>query len=205
LHGGSSSAKDETMPTLLLASASPRRRELLAARGVAFRVEVSDVPETPVPGETPAELARRLATAKALAVARRWPGHFVLGADTVVVVDGVSFGKPADRADARRMLVALSGRSHRVLTAVALIGPDGHTDDVLVESDVEFRHLRTEEIEAYLDSDEPFDKAGAYAIQGAAGSFVRRVSGSFTNVVGLPVREVSALLQRRMGPARCGE
>ncbi len=203
LHDGGGSANDEAMPALVLASASPRRRELLTARGIRFRVDASDVPELPVPGETPEGLARRLAAAKAQAVAKRWPGHFVLGADTVVVVDGVSFGKPADRADARRMLVALSGRSHRVLTAVALVDPGGQTDDALVESEVEFRHLSAAEIETYLDGDEPFDKAGAYAIQGAAAAFVRRVRGSFTNVVGLPMDEVCMLLQRRMGAARC--
>lgn len=203
LHHGAGLAKDDAMPALLLASASPRRRELLAARGIRFRVEASDVPEIQVPGETPERFAQRLAAAKALAVARRWPGDFVLGADTVVVVDGVSFGKPADRADARRMLMTLSGRSHRVLTAVALVDPSGPVDDVLVESEVEFRHLSPDEIEAYLDSDEPFDKAGAYAIQGAAAAFVRRVRGSVTNVVGLPVDEVCALLHRRMGAAQC--
>ena len=186
------------MVALVLASASPRRRELLVQRGIAFRVDASDVPETPRPAESAEAFARRVARDKAAEVARRHPQAFVLGADTVVVLDGLIFGKPADRADARRMLRALAGRAHRVLTAVALIAPTGAVDELLVESQVELRALAAAEIEAYLDSGEPFDKAGAYAVQGLAGQFVTRVRGSRSNVIGLPVDEVVDLLRRRI-------
>jgi septum formation protein len=186
---------------LVLASASPRRRELLAQLGVPFDVVVSDVPETPRPGECAEAFARRAARDKAAEVARCRPETLVLAADTVVVVDGVILGKPRDRADARRMLEALSGRSHEVLTAVALIGPGHDARDLVVRSTVEFRPLAAPEIERYLDSAEPYDKAGGYAIQGAAQRFVLSVCGSYTNVVGLPVDEVRELLRRHL-PAR---
>jgi septum formation protein len=183
---------------LVLASASPRRRELLAQLGVPFDVVVSDVPETPAPGESAEAFARRAARDKATEVARRHPGALVLAADTVVVVDGAILGKPRDRADARRMLEALAGRTHEVLTAVALAAPKGDVEGVLVRSTVEFRPLAAREIEDYLESDEPYDKAGAYAVQGEARRFVIQVRGSYTNVVGLPVDEVRELLQRHL-------
>jgi septum formation protein len=182
---------------LILASASPRRRELLGDLGVRFDVVASDVPEIPAPGEPPAAFACRAAREKAADVARRSPDAFVLAADTVVTLDGAVFGKPADRADARRMLHALSGRTHEVLTAVALADPAGRIDELLVRSEVEFRALTAADIDAYLASDEPYDKAGAYAVQGSAQRFVLQVRGSYSNVVGLPVDEVRALLRRR--------
>jgi len=182
---------------LVLASASPRRRELLSGLGVPFEVRPADVPEVRRPGEEPARFAARLAREKATAVAR--PGEWVLGADTIVVVDEEILGKPADAADARRMLALLSGRAHHVLTAVALIGPGGELAGELVgDTVVEFRDLTGEEIADYVAGGEPMDKAGAYAIQGGAGRFVRRTEGSYSNVVGLPVEEVAELL------ARCG-
>jgi len=181
---------------LILASASPRRRDLLGEAGVVFEVVPSDVPEQPAPGESAEGFARRVAREKALDVARRRPDAWVLAADTVVVVDGAIFGKPVDRADGRRMLCALSGRVHQVLTAVVLRGPQADGTEFLVSTDVEFRSLTAEEIDGYLDSGEPFDKAGAYAVQGGARSFVRRVCGSYSNVVGLPMDEVGALLRR---------
>jgi nucleoside triphosphate pyrophosphatase len=183
---------------VLLASASPRRRELLAQLGIRFTVVPSAVPEIPEPGEAAEACARRLARAKAAQVARQHPDCLVLGADTVVVVDDALLGKPADREEARRMLRRLSGRTHRVLTAVALIVPPGGVDEVLAESRVEFRPLTAAEINAYVDGGEPFDKAGAYAIQGGARAFVRRVDGSLSNVIGLPVDEVAALLHRHL-------
>ena len=183
---------------LILASASPRRRELLGQLGIPFDVVPSDVPEVAEPGESPADFARRVARAKASDVAHGRPGAFVLGADTVVIASGVMFGKPADRADARRMLTRLSGSTHRVLTAVALIGPEGTVDELAVETAVEFRPLSEAEVEAYLDSGEPFDKAGAYAVQGGAAQFVTRIEGSYSNVVGLPLDEVTTLLRRRL-------
>jgi septum formation protein len=183
---------------LVLASASPRRRALLARLGVPFDVVVSDVPETPHVGELPAAFARRAAREKAAEVGHRCPNALVLAADTVVVVDGVIFGKPRDRADARRMLEALSGRAHEVLTAVALRHSSGGGDEVLVRSAVQFRVLAADEIDAYLDSDEPYDKAGAYAVQGQAQRFVLEVRGSYTNVVGLPLDEVREPLERHL-------
>ncbi len=181
-------------PTLVLASASPRRRELLAARGIRFEAIPSRVAEIPEPGEPPETFAQRIARDKARDVATERPGRCVLGADTVVIIDGVMFGKPADRDDARRMLEALSGRTHRVRTAVALIHPDGSLMETAVETLVEFRHLSPAEIEAYIVSGEPFDKAGAYAIQGGAREFVTHVWGSHSNVVGLPIEAVLHLL-----------
>lgn len=181
---------------LILASASPRRRELLAASGMPFEVVPSTVPETLMPGESAEAFAQRVAREKAAEVAARYPGHCVLAADTVVIVGGAVLGKPADRAEARRMLAMLSGRVHRVLTAVALIDGAGHLTETAVDTAVEFRRLEVAEIEAYLDSGEPFDKAGAYAIQGGARQFVSRVCGSDSNVVGLPMKEVLALLRR---------
>ena len=183
---------------LVLASASPRRRELLAQLNLPFEVIPSAAPEVPRLGEPAEAFARRVAQDKARDVAGRSPGAFVLGADTVVVVDGAIFGKPTDRDDARRMLQALSGRTHRVLTAVALLDPAGCAEEILVESQVEFRRLSADEIEPYLASDEPFDKAGAYAVQGVARTFVCQVRGSHSNVIGLPLDEVAALLRRHL-------
>jgi len=180
---------------LVLASASPRRRELLAAAGYRFEVLPSDVPEIPHAGESPEMFARRIAREKASDVARRQPHAYVLAADTVVVVDGTVFGKPTDRSDARRMLQALSGRAHRVLTAVALAVPAGPVETVLVESRVAFRPLAASDIDAYLALEEPYDKAGAYAVQGYARRFVAAVDGSQTNVIGLPMEVVTRLLR----------
>ena len=129
-------------------------------------------------------------------MAQHWPGRCVLAADTVVIAGTTLFGKPADRDDARRMLRVLSGRTHRVFTAVALVDAAGHIAEIAVQSEVEFRQLTTDEIEAYLDSDEAFDKAGAYAIQGLARKFVTRVRGSYSNVIGFPMDEVLELLRR---------
>ncbi len=180
--------------SLLLASASPRRRELLARCALPFEVVPADVDETPEPGETPAQLVRRLALAKAAAVAARHPGAVVLAADTIVARDGVIFGKPIDPADACRMLRRLAGGAHDVLTGFCVVGPRGEVDDGVVVSHVEFRPLSDEEIKAYVDSGEPLDKAGAYAIQGGAAAFVTRIEGSYSNIVGLPLRAVASQL-----------
>lgn len=192
---------------LVLASASPRRRELLAALGVDFEVRPSHVPEVPNAHETPVRFVARLAREKAAAVAR--PGEWVLGADTIVVVDAEILGKPEDAAGARRMLERLSGRAHHVLTAVALVGPGGEPRaEILADTLVEFRELAAEEIAAYVAGGEPMDKAGAYAIQGGAGKFVRRIAGSYSNVVGLPQEEVAEILDRygiRQGTGRGAE
>jgi len=181
----------------ILASESPRRRELLSQLGVHFAVVSSGVEERRVPGEAAAVYAARAAADKAAAVAQRNPDAWVLGADTVVVVDGDVIGKPRDRAHAARMLRRLSGRVHRVITAVHLRGPNGDVpQEVLVESEVAFRQLSVRDIDAYLESDEPWDKAGAYAVQGRGASLVQSVTGSYTNVIGLPVAEVLALFRR---------
>jgi len=184
------------MPPLILGSASPRRAALLRELRVEFVVRPSGAAEVAAAGESAQEFARRIAREKGAAVAaehRAW----VLSADTVVVVDGTVLGKPDDASDARRMLRRLSGREHQVMTAVALTQPDGSiADELIVSSTVEFRSLSAAEIDAYIASGEPFDKAGAYGIQGGAARFVVRVHGSYSNVVGLPMDEVRNLLER---------
>jgi nucleoside triphosphate pyrophosphatase len=185
-------------PTLVLGSASPRRARLLRQLGATFVVQASDVPEEPAPGETAEDFALRVAGEKAQVVAQARPRCWVLAADTVVIVDGAILGKPRDPAEARSMLLRLSDRGHEVLTAVVLAAPGGKGVDALVErSAVEFRALTAAEIETYVASGEPLDKAGAYAIQGGAAAFVTAVRGSHSNIVGLPLERVRALLQRR--------
>lgn len=182
---------------LVLASSSPRRRELLATLGVEFEVRPADADETPREGEAPEPLVLRLALAKARAAAR--PGELVLGADTIVALDGEPLGKPADAAAARAMLARLSGRHHQVWTGVALVerGANGARERALaVVTDVVFRALEPAEIDAYVATGEPLDRAGAYAIQGGAAAFVASVDGSWSNVVGLPVGAVRDLLAR---------
>lgn len=188
---------------LVLGSASPRRAALLRQLGVAFTVCASDVPETPAPGESPADFAIRAACDKGAAVSCLRPDAWVLAADTVVAVGGEILGKPRDGADARRMLRLLAGREHEVLTGVALFAPDGAcVERVVVRTRVGFRALSDDEIAAYVATGEPADKAGAYAIQGGAAPFARVVAGSYSNVVGLPVDEVRALLARHgLAPA----
>ncbi len=193
-------------PGLILASASPRRAELLAAAGFPFVVHVASVDETLRPGEAADVYVRRLAEAKARAVAASVPGQWVLGADTVVVVDGRVFGKPRDGAEARAMLGRLSGRIHQVLTGVCLVmagsatggvgvpGADGEGPHVdMAQTAVEFAPLSPAEVDWYVASGEPMDKAGAYAIQGLASRFIRRIDGSYSNVVGLPIELVSRM------------
>jgi septum formation protein len=183
---------------LVLASASPRRRELLAQIGVPHVVLAVDMDESPFPGESPAALASRLARSKALAGRIRDGGaRAVLGADTVVVLDEQIFGKPQDEADARRMLQALAARTHRVLTAVALALPglDAPVLEQLSETQVQMRAIGTDEISAYWASGEPAGKAGAYAIQGRGAVFIRHIRGSYSGVMGLPLYETAQLLQ----------
>jgi len=181
--------------TLVLASASPRRRELLTAAGFDFEVDVANVDEAQHPGEAAADYARRVALDKARAVAARRRDAVVLAADTIVVVDDDVLGKPVDADDAARMLRRLSGRSHRVLTAVAVVAAD-RTVEALEETLVWMQALAPSQIAAYIASGEPMDKAGAYGIQGLASRFIPRIEGSYTNVVGLPVAVVDDLLGR---------
>ncbi|MFN2446250.1 MAG: nucleoside triphosphate pyrophosphatase [Vicinamibacterales bacterium] len=178
---------------LILASASPRRAELLTAAAIAFEVASAGVDETPQAGEAAAAYVRRLAEAKARAVSGRVPGALVLGADTVVVIDGTILGKPASRADAIDMLRKLSGRTHEVLTGVALISPRC-TDVRVAVTQVVLAALSDHEIRRYVAGGEPMDKAGAYAIQGHASRFVERIDGSYSNVVGLPVALVYGMM-----------
>lgn len=171
-----------------MASRSPRRREILSQAGIPFEVRVGDVPEIPQPGESPEDYVRRLSRSKALAVELK-TGEIVLGADTVVVVDGAILEKPADRNDARRMLRLMSGRRHQVMTGLFLgTGDDPYSDYVVTE--VTVKELTEAEIDWYTSTEEPWDKAGAYAIQGMFSRFVDRVDGCFFNVKGLPIAAV---------------
>jgi septum formation protein len=187
---------------LILASASPRRRELLAACGIPFRIIPSMIDEHPLLHETAAAYVQRLALAKAEAVAQHHTNAVVLGADTIVTIDGLLLGKPQSLDDARQMLNRLSGREHKVLTGMAVVVGTGaerlgrQYGRKIVASRVLMRHFTATTIEWYIASGEPLDKAGAYAVQGLGGALVERVEGSYTNVVGLPLTETLALLRQ---------
>ena len=183
---------------LVLASASPRRQELLRNAGIPFVIQPSDIPEIPLPGESPQIFAERLAREKALAVLQQRPKDTVLGADTVVLVDGQILGKPSDPEDAARMLRLLSGRSHRVITGVCLVGPESKAVDVRSETTlVTMDSLSDDDVRSYVASGEPMDKAGAYAIQGIASRWISRIEGDYFNVVGLPVALVWRMIRER--------
>jgi septum formation protein len=187
---------------ITLASSSPRRRHLLEMLGIAHEVIPADVDERPRPGEEPDVMAGRLAAEKARSVWQRHPERPVLAADTVVVIGGEILGKPRDEADAQRMLALLSGRDHRVITAVALATSDGV---ILQQCDVTrvwFRSLTPELIEAYVATGEPLDKAGSYGVQGVGAVLVDRVEGDFFGVMGLPLRLVVSLLESAGMPYR---
>ena len=179
---------------ILLASASPRRRQLLEAAGFSCDVRAMDVDERRLTGESPAEYVARVAALKADAARAQHPNRVVVAADTTVVVDNDVFGKPADAADATRMLRALSGRSHLVMTGVSLRGPNGPAIDYVETTTVWIDSLSDSDIAWYVRSGEPMDKAGAYAVQGLASRFVSRLEGSYSNVVGLPVASVAKAL-----------
>ena len=180
-------------PLLTLASASPRRRELLEQIGVTHLVSAADIDETVRPGEAPADYVVRMACAKARAVRERGSELPVLAADTIVVIGGLILGKPRDRADCVAMLGRLSGRTHQVLTAVALASAAGVAFRVSA-SEVRFRTVTPAECAAYWESGEPRDKAGGYAIQGRGALFIEHLSGSFSGVMGLPLYETGELL-----------
>jgi septum formation protein len=180
---------------LVLASASPRRRELLAQLGLRFEVAAADLDETPHQGEGAEAYVMRLAREKAREVAARHPAAWVLAADTTVVLGEELLGKPRDAAEAREMLGRLSGRTHEVHTGMALLGPGGEQARV-VRTRVTFRTLSAGEIAWYAGTGEPLDKAGSYAIQGKGGFLVDSVEGSPTNVIGLPLGEALELLAR---------
>lgn len=179
--------------TFVLASASPRRAELLGSAGFSFLVDPVEIDESVWPGEDPESHVRRLAREKAVAGSRRHAGTPVLGADTVVVLDGVILGKPRDDEDARRMLARLSGRVHHVFTGVA-VARDGQVSEAVDVSAVTMSPWTGAEIEQYVASGEPRDKAGAYAIQGWASRRIDRIEGSWSGVVGLPIAVVHRLL-----------
>jgi septum formation protein len=181
----------------VLASTSPRRRWLLEKLGRPFDVVAPEVDEIPREGESPDAFAQRMADAKAADVAARRGDAWVLAADTIVALDARALGKPRDAADAVAMLTALAGRSHTVFTGVTLLRPGGAAGEhTVVATPVVFRTLVRDEIDAYLATGEPFDRAGAYAIQGEGAHLVDRVEGSYTNVIGLPLPEVAAWLRR---------
>jgi len=180
---------------LVLASASPRRQELLRNAGIAFEVQPAHIPEDPLPGEDAKDCAERLAREKALAVARQRPKDAVLGADTVVVIDDQILGKPVDAADAARMLRLLAEREHQVITGVCLVLGDRESVGSETTS-VTMTRISEDEIADYVATGEPMDKAGAYAIQGIASRWIPRIEGDYSNVVGLPIALVYRMLRQ---------
>lgn len=182
--------------TIILASASPRRTELMELAGIKFSVVPADICENVLPGEAPADHVIRLSREKADAVAKTHDGRFFIGADTIVVLDGEILGKPVDGDDARRMLSGLSGRDHEVITGFTVFDKiSGIHISRSVCTEVTFKKLGEKEITAYIATGCPMDKAGAYAIQGGAVHFVRSINGSYTNVIGLPMTELYEVLQ----------
>jgi septum formation protein len=187
------------LPKLILASASPRRAEILTAVGWKFEKHTADIDETELTGENPADYVCRLAEEKALEVAKNYENALVLGADTTVVIENQIIGKPTDLADARRMLQMLSGNWHAVLTGVALVKvSEGNfqTKIGLQKTRVKFAKMRDAEIEFLVENGAPLDKAGAYAVQAQAALFIERIEGDYWNVVGLPVNLVYELLSK---------
>ena len=181
---------------LILASASPRRRELIALLGMPFTVQTAPVDETMDEGADVAEQVAALSLRKAKAVGA-CPGKLTVAADTVVVLDGKVLGKPADEAEAVRMLSSLSGRTHQVMTGLTVLHPEGHLSHTQV-TQVHFRKLSKEEIEDYVASKDPMDKAGAYGIQSGAAVFVEGIEGDYFNVVGLPVCKLNQMIREAM-------
>lgn len=189
---------------IVLASASPRRADILRSLGLEFRIEAADLDETPLPGEAPDAHARRMAEEKARAVAARSPKDWVLAGDTVVSVDGGVLGKPRDADDAVTMLLRLQGRDHQVVSALALSTP-APGGRVIVDSattTVAFRPFARETAEAYVETGEPMDKAGAYGIQGRGSALVERIEGDYSGVVGLPISVLVRLMEKAGRPFR---
>ena len=192
---------------LILASASPRRQDFLAGLGLRFTVVPAAIDETVLAGELPEPCARRMAAAKAELIARDHPEACVLGADTVVALEDTVFGKPRDRADALAILQTLRGRTHQVTTGVAVVCPARRLCEVFtVTSRVRFATFADEVLQAYIDTGEPMDKAGAYGIQGRGAFLVAAITGSCSNVIGLPVHDLIAVLLRHrlVRPAAAG-
>ena len=183
---------------IVLASASPRRRELLLGLGLPFEVAAADIDEEAVTASTPQALVKKLTLEKARAVAKIRPAALVIGADTVVYKNGRIFGKPKNAAEAQNMLRALSGGTHTVATGIALVSPDGEIDDV-VTANVTFKALTEGQIARYIATGEPFDKAGGYGIQGRAAAMIREITGDYYTVMGLPVCRLGELLAEHFG------
>ncbi len=181
---------------LILASASPRRADLLQRFGLSFEIEPASIDESPIAEESGVALIRRVAREKAQAVQQRHPNTYLLGSDTGVLLDQQFMGKPNNKEEACKMLQALSGRSHEVSSAVCLITPVGDVLETFAVTTVWFATLPSAWIESYVASGDPMDKAGAYAIQNEAGIFVSRIEGSYSNVVGLPLYETGQLLRQ---------
>jgi septum formation protein len=177
--------------SLILASASPRRQELLRSVGLKFQIIPAHVNENCLAGESPRQHVKRLASDKAMVIAKKYPEAWVLGADTIVFIDGIVLGKPENKTQARKMLWKLSGREHKVFTGftIAHVATDIYRTKV-IQSAVQFKTIRPEEMDWYVASDEPYDKAGGYAVQGQGAYFIRSIRGSYTNVIGLPLCEV---------------
>lgn len=187
---------------IVLASASPRRRELLQNMGLDFEIITSDGAEQVFENELPQDIVKRLSSEKALNVAKRAPYDdcIVIGADTVVAIDGKILGKPVDEGDAKRMLTLLSGRTHKVYTGVSVIETtSGERVSDYVETEVKFVNLTERQIEKYVSSGEPMDKAGAYGIQDLGAMLVEKINGDYFNVVGLPVSRLARILRDRFG------
>jgi len=188
------------MQKIILASGSPRRRELLSGMGLDFEIKVSGIEEEPLAGESPREHALRLAQEKALSICAS-PEAFVIGADTIVIIEGEVLGKPENPGQAREMLQKLSGRTHQVITGYSIVRNQEVLVSEAVESSVVFNNISEEELTWYIKTSEPYDKAGAYAMQGIGAVFIREIHGSFTNVIGLPLAELAKSL-RTVGALR---
>jgi septum formation protein len=186
-----------SQPEIVLASASPRRKELLAQAGFSFRVAASGIHEVRGAGESPIAFVTRLAREKAQDVAVKFPQNIIVGADTVVVCEGEVLGKPVHAEDAKRMLALLAGRTHQVITGVCVMAGE-HVESAVEVTMVQMLTISAQEIEEYVASGEPMDKAGAYAIQGRAARWIPRVQGCYFNVVGLPLALTTAMLQVAM-------
>jgi len=185
---------DSPRPVITLASASPRRRELLDQIQVSYTVLPANIDETPIEGESALQFVKRLALEKARCVYRQSPEIPALGADTIVIINQQILGKPENQDHAKRMLKMLSGHTHQVMTAVAIY--NGETEHVVAcTSEVEFAKLNDQQLEAYLLTGEPIDKAGAYAIQGVAAQFIKTIKGSYSSIMGLPLYETTELLK----------
>jgi septum formation protein len=182
--------------SFILASASPRRQDLLRSVGLKFKIIPAHVNEEYLAGESPREHVKRLSLSKAMAIAQKYPDAWVLGADTIVVIDGLILGKPKNKKKAREMLEALSDREHKVFTGFTLahVATKVYKTKV-ISSAVQFKRISSEEMEWYVSCDEPYDKAGGYAAQGRGASFIKSIRGSYTNVIGLPLCEVMEELQ----------